>query len=250
MKMPFVAPAVILTFMLSACCCTQDELSEVKPATPQEAIAMLKAGNERFVHWKMRHPHCSTERIAILDRCDQGKHAYATIFCCSDSRVPPEYIFDQGFMDLFVVRTAGNVTHQTEVASVEYGAFHVHTPVVVVLGHTKCGAVNAVANTVCPHHGGHAHALEKNIVDAVAPIIPAVKKAVAEHPELTSPSEIAECAIADNVRLSMQEILRQSPEMRAAVKSGEVQLVGAIYHLDTREVEWLPDNAAGMLNTL
>ncbi len=116
------------------------------PAGPSlsadEALKMLKDGNARFVEGKATHPHQDAARRALT--AGQGQHPVATVLSCSDSRAPVELLFDQGIGDLFVVRVAGNVAATDEIGSMEYAVDHLNTPVVVVLGHSQCGAVTAV----------------------------------------------------------------------------------------------------------
>ena len=154
--------------------------SKASKPSPDEAIALLKAGSERFFSGKATRPHSDAARLALSGKEDQGDHAYATVISCSDSRVPVEILFDAGVMDIFVIRVAGNVLDVDERGSVEYGLAHVNTPVFVVLGHTQCGAVTAVTNAV----QGHGHPLERNIPPLVDNIIPAVKRAIADHPKV------------------------------------------------------------------
>ncbi|MEW5722672.1 MAG: carbonic anhydrase, partial [Thermodesulfobacteriota bacterium] len=147
---------------------------------PDEIIGLLAEGNERFATGQAVHPRADSKRLAQAGREDQGDHALATILACSDSRVPVELIFDAGIMDIFVVRVAGAVCGADEAGSIEYGLAHVHTPVLVVLGHTQCGAVTAVTKAEL----GEGHPLERNIPPLIAPIFPAVKKALSENPHL------------------------------------------------------------------
>jgi len=114
-----------------------------KPSS-DEAIIMLKAGNERFITGKATQPHTDVGRLALAGKENQGDHAYATVITCSDSRVPVEILFDAGIMDIFVIRVAGNVLDVDEVGSVEYGLAHVNTPVFVVLGHTQLQMLSRV----------------------------------------------------------------------------------------------------------
>ena len=110
------------------------------------ALALLKEGNARFAAGNAKRPDADMARIKLADAESQGKYAYATVISCSDSRVPVELIFDAGIMDIFVIRVAGNVCDSDEIGSIEYGLAHVKTPVLVVMGHTKCGAVTAVTD--------------------------------------------------------------------------------------------------------
>lgn len=207
-----------------------------KPS-PDVAIAMLKQGNDRFVNNQATHPHLDTARLKLAAIDDQGDHAYATVITCSDSRVPVEAIFDAGIMDIFVIRVAGNVCDVDERGSIEYGLAHVHTPVLVVLGHTQCGAVTAVTHAV----QGHGHPLERNIPPLVANIAPAVKKAMAKYPELEGDAVIPK-AIEENVWSGIEELFMESPATRDLVKAGTVKVVGAIYDVGTGKVSWLPEN--------
>jgi carbonic anhydrase len=205
--------------------------------TPDQAIAKLKQGNERFVSGKCDHPHMNKERLMQAGKEDQGKHAYATIITCSDSRVPVDLIFDAGVMDLFVIQIAGNVVDTDEAGSIEYGLAHVNTPVLVVLGHTQCGAVTAVTNAV----QGHGHPLEVNIPPLVDNIEPAVKRAMKEHPELKG-KDVIPAAIVENVWQGVRDLFMRSPASRELVKSGKAKVVGAIYDVSNGKVEWLPED--------
>ena len=138
----------------------------------EEALDLLKKGNERFVSGTSIHPNTSSERLILAGKEDQGKYAYATVITCSDSRVPVELLFDTGVMDTFVIRVAGNVVDVDEAGSIEYGLAHVKTPVLVVLGHTQCGAVTAVTHAI----HGTGHPLERNIPQLVDNIEPAVRR--------------------------------------------------------------------------
>ena len=108
--------------------------------TAEEALARLVAGNQRFVRGQRRFPTVQKEVLANLAK---GQHPYATIVGCSDSRVPPELVFDAGFGDLFIVRIAGNVISPEVMGTLQYATVHLHTPLFVVLGHEGCGAVQA-----------------------------------------------------------------------------------------------------------
>ena len=148
---------------------------------------------------------------------------------CSDSRVPVEVIFDQGLGDLFVVRVAGNVAATDEIGSMEYAVDHLGTPLVVVLGHSQCGAVSAVVEGA---------KLPGSIGALVAPIKPAVTKAKEENLGAAAEVVIA-AAIKNNVYQAMEDILQKSPLIKAQVKAGKLKLLGAIYELDTGQVQWL-----------
>lgn len=203
---------------------------------PAEAIELLQKGNERFYSGKAIHPHTSTERLIQAGVENQGDHAFATVITCSDSRVPVERIFDTGVMDTFVIRVAGNVMDTDEVGSVEYGLSHVHTPVLVVLGHTQCGAVTAVTHAI----QGKGHALERNIPPLVDNIIPAVQRTMQQHPEMHGDDIIAP-AIIENVWQGIEDLFMNSPASRDLYREGKVKVVGAIYDVATGKVNWLPE---------
>jgi carbonic anhydrase len=209
----------------------------VKKPSPDEAIAMLKDGNKRFVDGKAINPNSDAARLALAGSKNQGDYAYATVITCSDSRVPVERVFDAGIMDIFVIRVAGNVCDTDEVGSIEYGLAHVNTPVLVVLGHTQCGAVTAVTHAL----QGTGHPLERNIPPLVDNIQPAVKRAMAENPDLHGDAVIP-AAIVANVWQGVEDLFMASPASREIVKSGKAKVVGAIYDVGTGNVEWLPES--------
>lgn len=228
---------------LACACCflavtavqTNAESGAKKPA-PAEIVKMLQAGNTRFVANKSIHPNTDTQRLIQAGKENQGDYAYATVIACSDSRVPVERIFDAGVMDIFVVRVAGNVVDVDEAGSIEYGLLHVNTPVLVVLGHTQCGAVTAVTNEV----EGHGHALERNIPPLVDNIIPAVKRAKAAHADKHG-KDVIPYGIEENVWQGIDDLFMASPAVREVVKSGKAKVVGAIYDVATGKIEWLPE---------
>ncbi|SLM27917.1 EcaB [Desulfamplus magnetovallimortis] len=207
-----------------------------KPS-PDLAIAKLQQGNDRFVNGEAIHPNLDAARLKLAAIENQGDHAYATVITCSDSRVPVEALFDAGIMDIFVIRVAGNVCDVDERGSIEYGLAHVHTPVLVVLGHTQCGAVTAVTHAV----QGHGHPLERNIPDLVANIEPAVKKAMDLNPDIKG-DDIIPFAIEENVWTGIEELFMESPVTRDFVKKGFAKVVGAIYDVGTGKVSWLPED--------
>ncbi len=201
---------------------------------PAKAIEFLKQGNQRFVSGKAIRPNATAGRLKQAGTENQGDHAYATVITCSDSRVPVEEVFDAGVMDIFVIRVAGNVCDTDEIGSIEYGLAHVKTPVLVVLGHTQCGAVTAVTNA-CQ---GDGHALERNIPPLVDNIEPAVKRAIQRNPSLHGKAVIP-AAIIENVWQSIDDLYMASPATRQLVKAGKAKVVGAIYDVGTGRVKWL-----------
>ena len=234
---------VAVAALVLTCCCTAAMAAggSGKPS-PDEVVKILAEGNARFVAGTPEHEHCDAARLAQAGSEDQGDHAIATIITCSDSRVPVELLFDQGVMDVFVIRVAGNVVGTDEAGSIEYGLAHVHTPVLVVLGHTQCGAVTAVTNAAL----GHGHALERNIPPLVAPIRPAVARAMEAHPGAET-AEVVPAAIKENVWQGIEDLFLASPSTRELVRSGKVKVVGAIYDVGSGTVAWLPGDKVGDL---
>ena len=215
-------------------------------ASPAEILQGLKAGNERFVRGNLSRQNLDAARIALAGRESQGKYAYATVISCSDSRVPVELIFDAGIMDLFVVRVAGNVCDTDEAGSIEYGLAHVHTPVLVVLGHTQCGAVTEVVHAV----HGTGHPLERNIPPLVDNIVPAVKRAMERNTDAHEDA-VVPFAIEENVWQAVEDLFMRSPAVRALVAAGKAQVVGAIYDVGTGKVDWLnPDKVTEILKSV
>ncbi|MBI5523975.1 MAG: carbonic anhydrase [Desulfarculus sp.] len=214
-----------------------------KPS-PDQVLQMLKDGNARYMAGKSTGEHRDPARMKLSGESDQGKYAYCTILSCSDSRVPAELIFDAGIMDVFVVRVAGNVAKTDEIGTIEYGLAHVHTPVLVVMGHTGCGAVNAVIAEM----EGHGHELERNIPPLVAPIVPAVKRAQSKHPEKKG-KELAPLAIEENVWQAISNLFMASPATRNLVKEHKVKVVGAMYDLSSGKVTFLPEAKVGQILT-
>ncbi|MFH1738920.1 MAG: carbonic anhydrase [bacterium] len=201
--------------------------------TPSKAIALLKDGNKRFAAGKSIHPHLDAARLRHAETEDQADHAYATVITCSDSRVPVELIFDAGIMDIFVIRVAGNVCNTDQIGSIEYGLAHVRTPVLVVLGHTQCGAVTAVTQKM----QGQSDALERNIPPLVAPIQTAVRRAMRSH----NGTDTITRAIEENVWQGLENLFLESPATRELVKSKQAKVVGAIYDVGTGKIKWLPE---------
>lgn len=195
--------------------------------SPDKVWADLMAGNGRFVAGKT-HKH---DVVSLRKKLASGQSPAAIILSCSDSRVGPELIFDQGLGDLFVVRTAGNVADPVALGSIEYAVDHLHSPVLVVLGHQKCGAVAAACSgDKMP---------SANLTAIVDKIAPAVSKAKSD-----SSGDLVESAVKENVHQSAKDVLANSEIIRHAVESGKLRVVEAEYRLDTGEVTRL-DNATG-----
>ena len=205
--------------------------------SPAEALERLKQGNTRFASGKISNPNTGADRIAETAK---GQHPFAAVLGCADSRVPVERVFDQGIGDVFTVRVAGNVAKVDEIGSVEYAAGHMNVPLLVVLGHTKCGAVTAVVNNA--KVGGSIPGLVSNIV-------PAVEAARHEHPEAKGEA-IIPFAIETNVFETIKTLLVSSEELRHLVHEGKMQIVGGVYDIADGKVKWLGEhpNQSSLLN--
>jgi len=213
----------------------QREVAVDKP-DPDTAIQMLKDGNRRFHTGKAIRPHADGRRIALAETADQGDYVFATILACSDSRVPVEIIFDAGVMDLFVTRVAGNVCGGEVIGTIEFGMVHARTPVVVILGHTGCGAITAAARAL----QGRSAPRECNIRAVVDCAGPACRLAAEEHPEACD-DDLIPYAIEENIWQGIRGLFMESPMSRDCVRQGKAKVVGAIYDLRTGKVRWLPE---------
>lgn len=195
--------------------------------SPESAQLFLSEGNKRFVEGKLIYPNVDSIRRAETDA--NGQHPFATILACSDSRVPVEFIFDRGIGDLFIVKVAGNVMDTDEIGTIEYGIGHLHTPLLVVLGHSKCGAVTAVCK------GDKVHGSIPKLVDNIIPVVENLKK----KGKSQSNPDFVNHAINDNVFKSIEDLYKQSEEARNLVKEGKLKIVGALYDINSGKVEWL-----------
>jgi carbonic anhydrase len=224
-----VLPCRTLTIILFAClsslACASSELTTGVP--PADTLLLLRDGNKRFVANEPTHfLQDSARRKATATG---GQKPFAVVLTCADSRVPPELIFDQGIGCLFVIRIAGNVARTDEIATAEYGVEHLGAHLILVMGHTKCGAVTAVVNE---DHVG------PNLAELVAPIGPAAARARAENPGVTG-SPLVAAAIRANVEQAMADLRRPSPTIDAMITKGAARLIGGIYDLDTGIVTFL-----------
>jgi carbonic anhydrase len=170
----------------------------------------LLLGNERFVQGQMQYQHQDAERRQELL---SGQHPLVAVLCCSDSRVPPEVIFDQGLGDLFVVRTAGNVVDDVALGSLEYAVEHLHVHLLLVLGHSRCGAVTAaVQGGDTP---GHIGAVLDRLAGAVQ----------------SSGGHVAK-AVDENIRSMVAMLRTNEPILAEAVAAGQLLVLGARYDLE------------------
>ncbi len=189
---------------------------------PEKALENLLEGNRRFVAGSMSHPGQSAAR---RKETAQGQHPFAAVLTCADSRLSPEVIFDQGLGDLFVVRNAGNLLSDHVIGSMEYAVEHLHVRLVIVLGHSKCGAVSAAVA------GGEAPGHLKSIVSSLEPAVGLARK---------KPGDPVQNAIRINARLNGATLAGAEPILAKLAKDGKVKVVAALYNLETGTVELVP----------
>ncbi len=184
----------------------------------EQALSNLKQGNQRFADFKTKHPNLSKERRELLKTVHPP---FAVIVSCSDARVPPEIIFDQGLGDLFVVRSAGNTVDKLGIGSIEYAVAILDVPLIVVLGHGKCGAVSALmSGKALP---GHIQDVGKSIV------LPSSNKACSLKDKL-------DCGIIGNVEAVVEQLKNSEPILAPLVKKGELKIMGGYYDIETGKV--------------
>lgn len=195
---------------------------EAAVCDPDEALQRLIEGNRRHIDNKRIYPNQTEARRAALA---QGQQPFATILGCVDSRVSPEIVFDRGLGDLLVIRTAGQVIDHAVMGSIEFGAFQLGIPLLLVLGHEKCGAVMAAIESM----GGSAEAK-----GSIRTLIEAIRPAVAKARE--RPGDLLQNAVNANIELGVQR-LRVSPVLKELLAQGKLKIVGGRYDLDTGAVE-------------
>ena len=198
-----------------------------KCGTPQEALQRLIEGNKRFVRGEPIHGRVSEEAFAGLR---ESQRPFAVIIGCSDSRVPPELVFDQGFGDLFVIRLAGNVIAPGVAGSIQYAHRHLGTSLLVVLGHEGCGAVKA-ALAAKFHRAKH----PERIAQLVELIEPGLERI---DPKQSAAAQF-KAGVEANVRWSMQQVLSTPEARQALLEERNILIVGAVYELSTGKVHWL-----------
>lgn len=195
--------------------------------TPAEAFAQLKAGNQRFVEGRLTPRDYGAQAAATAS----GQYPKAAVLSCLDSRVPPEIVFDQGIGDLFVGRVAGNFENEDLLGSLEFATAVANVPLIVVLGHTSCGAIKgAVAGVEL----GNLTAMLDNFDEVLAEV-----RRVQEMAADESNDEIIQLAIEENVRKTVADILGSSQVITDLVESGELMVVGGVYDLASGQIQWM-----------
>ncbi len=213
---------------------------------PAEAMSRLKEGNGRYTSGNQQHPHESSEERTHMATasCENlgmtaaeaatrraelktSQHPFAIVLSCSDSRVPPEIVFDQGLGDLFVIRVAGNVIDDQSLGSIEYAVDHLAVRLIVVLGHQRCGAVKAARETIAAKTEAPGHI--QSLVTAIQPSV-----------EATAKGDL-KATVEANVKNVAQALRSSKPILKPKVDSGELKVVGAYYSLDTGSVNFLDE---------
>lgn len=191
-----------------------------------EALERLRDGNMRFARGSANNllSISQARRAELVD----GQTPFAVIVACSDSRVPVELLFDQGLGDLFVVRVAGNIVAPSQIGSVEFAAANLGTRLVVVLGHSNCGAVDAALRELSQEQEKRSPNLQ-SIVDRIRPALE-----VLENPSLND-------AVAANVRNSVEQLRHGSEILEASIDSGELTVIGAEYSIESGVVDFFDD---------
>jgi len=198
--------------------------SDKPSVAPAEALSKLKEGNGRYTGGSLQHPGQTTDRRTELANV---QHPFAVIVSCSDSRVPPEIVFDQGLGELFIVRVAGNVMNDEGLGSIEYAVDHLGSRLILVLGHQRCGAVDAAKQTIAAKGKAPGHI--QSLVTAIKPAVEATAK------------DDLDTTIKANVKNVVQALRTSTPILKAEVDSGKIQVVGGYYSLDTGAVTFLDE---------
>ena len=206
--------------LIAATTARAQEETSVVPS--DRAIARLIQGNGRYAQNKQQHPD---ESLELRNELEQSQHPFAVVLSCSDSRVPPELIFDQGLGDLFVIRVAGNIAADDELGSIEYAVEHLHTKLVVVLGQEKCGAITAAV-----HHEEAGHL--KSLINAIQPSV--------EETRTLPGDKIHNCVIA-NARPAARQIRESEQVLRKLIQREGVRVEAADYALSSGVVTLLDD---------
>lgn len=193
--------------------------------TPAEALNALKQGNQEFLSDR---PHAQNVDRARRQAISAGQSPFAVLVGCSDSRVPPELVFGRGLGEIFTIRVAGNVVDRTALGSIEYGVAELGAPLVVVMGHERCGAVLAAIKAVTEDA-----TFPGAIGDMVAPIIPAVLRAQKQQGDLVAN------AVKENVRMVARRLKEGDDLIKGPASQGKVEVVGAYYSLGDGSVQFL-----------
>jgi len=200
-------------------------LAEEQATSPATALDRLLRGNGRFIKGESRHPHQSLEH---LHEVAKGQHPFAITIGCADSRVPPELLFDQGLGDIFDQRVAGNIPDDLLLGSIEFAVEEFGSPLLMVLGHERCGAITATVDAI--ENGTQAPGHIAAIVDALRPVV---------KPVMDDPGDAVENGVRANIFDVVEQLVKRSDIVAEKVDAGELDVVGARYDLDTGKVTLL-----------
>lgn len=200
---------------------------ENRVISPDVALQMLDKGNARYAADTPLHPRLNQDRRTSTAM--KGQQPFATVLSCSDSRVPVELLFDSGIGDIFVIRVAGNVVGNSELGSIEYAVGHLATPLLVLMGHTKCGAVSAVLKEGL---------LPGNLRGLSEKILPAAEQVKKNASGLTGDQLVTE-AVKANIWKAIEDTLNSCDLIRNKVEAGALKVVGAMYDIHTGKIEWM-----------
>ena len=196
-----------------------------KFSNPDSVLAWLQEGNNSFIQGKY---HVAGVDASLRTELVNAQHPKAVILTCSDSRVPPELIFDKGLGDLFVIRVAGNIADDAVIGSIEYAVEHLHASLVVVMGHQSCGAIAAAVSDMQKPDEIHDHV--RVLTDKIQQAVAAVN---------LKESDANQKALLSNIIFTVSSLKHSRPVLHEAVEKGELKITGAVYHLSTGKVEWL-----------
>lgn len=207
---------------------------DTRPKTGQEALELLKKGNARYVD-SLTNPDPTAKRRPELT---SDQYPLAIILGCSDARVPVEIVFDQGLGDLFVIRVAGNIVAPSQIGSIEFAAEKFNTQLVVVLGHSHCGAVTACVETLMDPEKNYSPNLQ-SIVDRIRPSVYNLHELATSNGKEVDTNALIDRAIRANVRMSVSQLKHSSRALEDLTSSGQLLIVGAEYDIDTGKVRFL-----------
>lgn len=201
---------LIVLFLSGAGVFAQEELQ----ISSEEAIRLLMEGNQRFIRAREIHPNQSVERRTDVAK---GQNPIAVIVSCSDSRVPPEIVFDQGLGDLFVIRSAGNLVDSIGLGSIEYAIEHLGVELIIVLGHERCGAVSAAVQ------GGEAPGHIAKIIKEIHPAVEIAKKQT---------GDLVDNSVISNINMVVKQLQESEPILKEFIHNKKLKIIGARYDLD------------------
>jgi carbonic anhydrase len=208
-------------------CAPKQNEKQVELTGFEEGLIRLIEGNARFTTNHPIHPNQTLEKLRELEK---GQHPFAVVISCSDSRVPPELIFDQGFGDLFIIRNAGNIIGDYEIGSVEYAVEHLESKLVIVLGHSNCGAIGAYLE--------HQHDSIPNHIQSIVDYIKSEPEEIALD---KNSSNLFNEAVKANVLHGVNLLQHSDPVLKELIEKKELKIMGAVYDMHTGKVNFIAD---------